>query len=131
VINTLPITIPPCPWDHVNDTARIEINEGLKIYATQCLHSPVVDLSNVWKGDDEKTYWSSDMVHFSAKGYDAIAEKISDTLKHWTETGSKPIINQSPTAAKGKEFKVSNKDVATALLSVVREKKVFAPDLSC
>lgn len=35
VINTLPVTIPPCKgWAGVNDSSRIEINDGLKIFAS-------------------------------------------------------------------------------------------------
>ena len=35
VINTLPVTIPPCKgWTGVNDSSRIEVNEGLKIFAS-------------------------------------------------------------------------------------------------
>ena len=39
---TLPVTIPQCITDSrkMNETARLEVNRALKIYATKCLHSP-------------------------------------------------------------------------------------------
>ena len=118
---SLPVTIPVCRWKGINDTKRIEINAGIKLFADVCLRVPILDLGHVWTSDSELDFWSSDRVHFSVKGYDAIADMLYKVLVDWKDTGGKAVISLTgkPTSS-GIEFLKSNKEVADALLSAVR-----------
>ena len=107
-IHTLPVTIPPVKNWGINETSRVEINEGIKLFAKQCLHSPVVDLGT-WTTEKEKaSYWCKDFVHFSVKGYDEFGDMVYDTLKSWIEKPEDtPVINLLPANAAGLEFSIS------------------------
>lgn len=82
-IFTIAITIPMISWG-INDTARFDINKNLREF--QILHKDkvvLVDLENEFdqKLEENKKYWSTDLAHFSALGYDTIASKIFHAMQ--------------------------------------------------
>lgn len=81
----------------------------------------MVDLDNIWSGKSETSYWSSDSIHFSEKGYDALGKMIADTFKSWKNTSANPILE--------KTSKFSPLDVANSILSSVRTKSPFAENM--
>lgn len=119
VSNTVAVTIPPINWPSVNETSRKEVNAGLRLFAARCLHSIVVDLGNSWTAKEDLVYWSSDFVHFSEKGYDAIGSKVFDALKGWADDGKKPELLMKP-KPNSDQFQHLPDEVAKALLLAVR-----------
>jgi len=83
------------------------------------LHSPVVDLGNIWSNKSESSFWSTDFVHFSEKGYDAFGQIVADTLKGWRYADRKPLLSS----------KLTPKDVATSILSALRTKSFTLPSI--
>jgi lysophospholipase L1-like esterase len=98
---TIAMTIPPIGYPHINETYRHEINRKLRIYAARCSdHVVLVDLENVfthstyWNGINnivsnrnntrDDIYWTSDNLHFTIKGYDAVGEMIFNAIKDAT-----------------------------------------------
>lgn len=91
MVITMVVTIPQISWFGINQTARIEINAGLREYVKACIlegrngqQGPpilLLDLESVFdqKDPNNKVFWS-DGVHFSSKGYDAIADMIYNKL---------------------------------------------------
>ena len=81
IFGTLPVTIPPLPnaFD-LDDSIRREVNDGIILFSTHCLSYPYISLESIWLGRENVSYWSSDMVHFSPKGYDGIGEIIYKTM---------------------------------------------------
>jgi len=75
------VTIPECSWD-IDDVARKEINAELRSFASA--HANVTALVDIASSEFSPvtniTLWSEDKVHFSVKGYDAIADKIFEAL---------------------------------------------------
>ena len=84
-IYTLALTIPPLLWN-VNQTARIEANQGLRDYVNKCNHRVgLIDLEDIFTPRQNNSivddYWC-DGAHFTPLGYDMIGKIIYQGFKN-------------------------------------------------
>jgi lysophospholipase L1-like esterase len=91
-IYTVAVGIPEITGWGTSEEDRVKINAGLREYATQCADSVLyVDWEVAFsrKVEENSALWSSDNVHFSAKGYDKIGDILYDSMKAYVEGKTK------------------------------------------
>ncbi|KAJ1412144.1 SGNH hydrolase-type esterase domain-containing protein [Ochromonadaceae sp. CCMP2298] len=75
-------------WGNGLEEERQALNRGLQDYAAHCGESVVyVDWEAAFSQKEEGNLplWSSDLVHFSERGYDRIGDIMYDTMKAFVE----------------------------------------------
>lgn len=82
---TIAMTIPEIGWPFVNQTERLQVNNGIRDYVSRTGHTFLLDLECAFFNQSNPTndkYWASDKVHFKPAGYDVIGELVFNVLKN-------------------------------------------------
>lgn len=83
-VYSVAVSIPFCGWPTVNDTARREINDGIRSYAQRNeLKVAFLDADELLGAEKDRlreAFWGPDRVHLSEAGYDQLGSALYDVI---------------------------------------------------